>query len=406
MRFDCVFEGGGAKGMAFVGACAELSARGHGYGRLLGTSAGAITATLLAAGYGPDEMQAALAEQENGRSIFAGFMGEPRPFTDAEIEDGELLRVLRGIDLKFVPDFLEKRIDLVIARLAAKNGRFRHVESLVDRGGWFSADRFVTWLAARLDAPRPGGQQRGYSGMTLAQLREATGVELSMVVSDTTAGELLVLNAHTAPRCPVVRAVRMSMSIPLVWEEVVWDAGWGPYQERDLTGHVLVDGGLLSNFPMELFLSDAPYVTKLMGPKQDAPVLGLLIDEALPVPAPRGLVVDVHVDPAELKLVKRLRALADTATSAHDKMVLDEYEALVARLPAKGYGTTEFDMTEARRAALVNAGREAMARHLDQREAAPRAGVRAGPPAAAVAGPAKIDRLATRLLDPVARREP
>jgi predicted acylesterase/phospholipase RssA len=62
MKYDLVFEGGGAKGMVFVGACAEFFRRGHEFDRLLGTSAGAITAALLAAGYPPDEMLAALTE--------------------------------------------------------------------------------------------------------------------------------------------------------------------------------------------------------------------------------------------------------------------------------------------------------------------------------------------------------
>ena len=54
MKYDLVFEGGGAKGMVFVGALHVFEAQGHTYGRLLGTSAGAITATLLAAGLPAD----------------------------------------------------------------------------------------------------------------------------------------------------------------------------------------------------------------------------------------------------------------------------------------------------------------------------------------------------------------
>ena len=50
MKFDMVFEGGGAKGMVFVGAMQVFLSQNHTYGRLLGTSAGAITAALLAAG--------------------------------------------------------------------------------------------------------------------------------------------------------------------------------------------------------------------------------------------------------------------------------------------------------------------------------------------------------------------
>ena len=56
MEYDMVFEGGGAKGMVLVGAMQEFEARGHTHNRLLGTSAGAITATLLAAGYSAEEM--------------------------------------------------------------------------------------------------------------------------------------------------------------------------------------------------------------------------------------------------------------------------------------------------------------------------------------------------------------
>ncbi len=47
-------------------------------------------------------------------------------------------------------------------------------------------------------------------------------------------------------------------------------------------------------------------------------------------------------------------------------MVIDEFSHLVVRLPAGGYGTTEFDMSDARREALVDAGRQAMRAYLDR----------------------------------------
>ena len=59
MQYDLVFEGGGAKGAVFVGALQEFFAMGHSARRFIGTSAGAITATLMAAGYGPEEMLSA-----------------------------------------------------------------------------------------------------------------------------------------------------------------------------------------------------------------------------------------------------------------------------------------------------------------------------------------------------------
>jgi predicted acylesterase/phospholipase RssA len=368
MKYDLVFEGGGAKGMVFVGACAELFDRGHGYGRLLGTSAGAITATMLAAGYTPDELLVVLAEKgSDGKSVFAAFMGAPARFTDTELKASATRRLLDAVDVSFVPNFAEKKLHEKLVKALEASDRFRHVLSLVERGGWFAADRFVSWLGTKLDSGSSKGTPRRYSRMTLAQFFEATGVELSVVASDTSEGSLLVLNHMTAPDCPLVWAVRMSMSIPLVWDEVIWRAEWGQYLGRDITDHAIVDGGMLSNFPIELYISDAPQVLKLMGPKRSNEVLGLLIDEKLPVA--RDRLVTISIKPGELATVQRFGRLIDTATGAHDKMVIDEYSHLVVRLPAQGYGTTEFDMSDERRTALVRAGREAVARYFDSQAA-------------------------------------
>ena len=42
---------------------------------------------------------------------------------------------------------------------------------------------------------------------------------------------------------------------------------------------------------------------------------------------------------------------------------------MVVRLAAAGYGTTEFDMSDDRRNALVRAGKDAMAAHLEKPKA-------------------------------------
>jgi NTE family protein len=362
MRYDLVFEGGGAKGMAFVGAISQLLNAGHSFNRLLGTSAGAITATLLAAGYGPAEMSEAMNEKIGGKSVFSGFMGQPDDFTAAEIDASATLKLLRNVDITLLPKFLEEKMDRKVTDALAKGEKSRHMVALIERGGWFAASRFVTWLQSKLDTGKcVDGTARSYSGLTLKQFFDKTQIDLSMVVSDTTDHKLLVLNHRTAPDCPVVYAVRMSMSIPLVWDEVRWQPSWGKYRGRDITGHVFVDGGLLSNFPLELFISDAPEVTNVMGPKQANPVLGLLIDEALEVPvAARGFVINSSVKPGELAIVQRIERLVDTATGAHDNRVMEEHGDIIVRLPAKGYGTTEFDMDEAKRGALVEAARRAM----------------------------------------------
>ena len=72
--YDLVFEGGGAKGVAFVGAIRALEEINFRAGRLLGTSAGAITATLLAVGYSADTILQLLTDQlPTGESSFSTF---------------------------------------------------------------------------------------------------------------------------------------------------------------------------------------------------------------------------------------------------------------------------------------------------------------------------------------------
>ena len=362
MQYDLVFEGGGAKGMAFVGAVRALMSAGHSCNRLLGTSAGAITATLLAAGYGPDEMSAVMNEKSGGKPVFTEFMGRPENFTAAELDASATLQLLHNIDITLLPKFLEDKMDRKVTEALASGGKSRHMVALIERGGWFAASRFVTWLQAKLDTGKGSdGNPRAYSKLTLKEFFDKTHVDLSMVVSDTTDRKLLVLNHRTAPDCPIVSAVRMSMSIPLVWDEVYWQPAWGKYRNQDVTGHVFVDGGLLSNFPLELFISGAPEVTNVMGPKQGNPVLGLLIDEKLEVPvASRGFIVQSSVKAAELAIVQRIERLVNTAMGAHDNRVIEEHGDIIVSLPAKGYGTTEFDMDETRLGALVEAARRAM----------------------------------------------
>jgi NTE family protein len=369
MQYDLVFEGGGAKGMAFVGALQHLEEFDHTKGRLMGTSAGSIMATYIAAGYSAKEMEDALKETDgDGIPVFKKFMAKPAPFTREEIESSAIRRLLQEIDIKFIPNVIEERFDNLILSMMTRD-QFSNLFSFVERGGWFSADYFVDWARKKLNEGEFSGRSRQMGEMTLGEFFLATGKELSLVAADTTDHRLLVLNHHTAPGVPVVWAMRMSMSVPLLWQEVVWQKPWGTYMGIDLTGHGVVDGGLLSNFPIELFLSNDPHVIALMGPKTTATILGLLIDESIPVPgsSPSSSRVTT-IDISALPVTSRIKGLVDTTTQARDKMVIEAFKQFVCRLPAKGYGTTEFDMTVERREALITAGYAAMVDYFQAEE--------------------------------------
>ncbi len=380
-KIDLVFEGGGAKGAVFVGALDVLFGEyGYTHGRLLGTSAGAITAVLLAAGYSVVEMLDALSERdEAGKPVFAGFLGTPDRLDREEIRHSILHKLLQDLNLPFLPDSAEDRLDDWIADHLAASDLSRHLLSFIERGGWFSADPFVLWLESKLDQARPDGSPRAFSKLTFKEFAAATGVELSLVAADTTEARMLLLNHRTAPDCPVVWATRMSMSVPILWQEVEWKKEWGPYyawdadeqhmEPNDLSGHAVVDGGVLSNFPIGLFLSDRKDVSALVGAADGDLVLGLLIDESLPVPNQPVRGADSGLGVARSLPVQRLRRLMTTVTSAHDNTAKAAFARHVVHLPAGGYGTTEFDMSDERREALVNAGRQAMRAFLAKQPA-------------------------------------
>jgi len=362
-HFDLVFEGGGAKGSVFAGALEVFFAAGHQPVRLVGTSAGAITAALLAAGYSPAQMLEAVNEQRDGKPRFASFMDVPLASEfDAQMKvDSQLQNILNLVDVPGVPAIFENRIDSVLMdRMLSLSPHFRQLFGFIECGGLFSGRTFVEWLNEKLEAhqvPR---------GCTLRQMNLDRGCDLSLVVTDTTNRQMRVLNHRTAPDVPVAIAVRMSMSIPFVWREVTWQKGWGTYCGADITDSKIVDGGVLSNFPMDLIACSDDRIRKIMGERADPTAalnLGMLIDENIAVPG-----IDARpVRDNPLRTVRRVQRMVDTMTGARDNALMDQFSDQVCRLPAKGYGTTEFDMPKTKIDALVEAGRAAMRAHLASR---------------------------------------
>jgi predicted acylesterase/phospholipase RssA len=357
-QFDIVFEGGGAKGSAFVGALTALKAAGHTPRRLVGTSAGAITAALSAVGYSADEMLAAVNEKlPNGKPRFSTFLDHPHAsdFSAAQRSASDTMRALRMLHIPMMADE-------VVLKLLLETPVYPTLFSFVECGGVFAGVAFLEWLREKLALKHIAADA------TLAQVHQATGVDLSLVASDTTDMEMLVLNHVTAPAVPLAWAVRMSMSIPLVWREVVWQEGWGTYAGRAKTGNIIVDGGVLSNFPIRLIDERMPGLMDDSVDPEGALNLGLLLDEELAVPG-----VDVRKPPIstdDLRVVQRLSRLMDTMMRARDNEQMRSHAAEVCRLPVRGYGTTEFSMEERKLKALIDTGHAAVVNHLASRNLA------------------------------------
>ncbi|MDP2307772.1 MAG: patatin-like phospholipase family protein [Pseudomonadota bacterium] len=388
MQFDLVFEGGGAKGAVFIGALQEFESRGHTARRFVGTSAGAITATLLAAGADSGWLYRELSKKDaEGRSVFASFADVPSSFEERQVRDSAIAAMLERVDLPFVADRLESALDKVVLDGLVSFKGFRVLFSLLERGGVYEGTAFVGWITSQLDelgtrldpaALRAAGLgSAGLGSATMKQFFEIVGADLSILASDIDGQELLVFNARTTPDLPVSWAVRMSMSIPLVWQEVKWLDAWGTYRGKDITEHTIVDGGVLSNFPLDLITSGLAEIVEIMGETDPmaVPNLGFLIDEDQEVDGvetlpsePDGLVETI----TSSQMVLRISKLMDTMMSARDKLVIERclQSFEVCRLPAKGYTATEFEMSADRMQALVAAGRSAARAYFDGRAAA------------------------------------
>ncbi len=221
-RADGVFEGGGVKGIAFVGALQAAADAGiTEWVNVAGTSAGAIVAALLAADYdatGLDELMAPLAYRK-----FADY-GRGGPIFG------------RGWNML-------RRRGMAHGRVFEKwLGDALEASPLADRNATFAA-------IERHDLPADLPTEQ----------REAALFRLRVIASDVSAGRMLVLpqdiEGFSKPdgeelhpeTLRIVDAVRMSMSFPFFYEPVsLFHAG-------DEKEHLIVDGGLLSNYPIWLF---------------------------------------------------------------------------------------------------------------------------------------------------------
>jgi NTE family protein len=147
----------------------------------------------------------------------------------------------------------------------------------------------------------------------------------------------------------VADAVRMSMSIPFFFEPVI--------RQNPRTGgqHMIVDGGILSNFPVWLFDSTPM--------KPSFPTFGVELvapPKQVQDPRPRGA-----APPTLPSFVDYVKSLANTATQAHDRFYLeDEDFARTIAISTLGIATTDFQITADRVAALVQSGRDATDKFL------------------------------------------
>jgi NTE family protein len=294
VRFHAVFEGGGVKGIALAGAVKAAEEKGASFDRVAGTSSGAIVASLIAAGY-------------RGEELLDIIQNTPFPrFADAGTGWKRIIPPLR---------FLFKR-------------------------GLFSAKPLEEWISGLLAA-------KGVC--CFADLPEG---KLRVVASDISSGRMLVLPDDLpkygveADSFPVAQAVRMSAGIPYFFEPATLGKA----------RNVIVDGGLLSNFPLWLFDRENAADPHAGLPAKRLPVIGF------------QLVGKNDQEPRRISgPLSMLHALVSTMLEAHDERYIEQHNRFrTVKIPTLGVRTTQFDLPQEMVMKLYESGYEAGRRFFER----------------------------------------
>jgi NTE family protein len=286
---DLVLEGGGVKGAGLAGAVSVLAGH-YAFHRIAGTSAGAIVASLVAAGQ-VHRLESMLVDTN-----FAEFLDEGVA--------GHVLGGLgNGLDLLFHEGLHRGQV------------LHRWIERTLAEGG------VRTWGDLRL----PGTTDRDPVEQRY---------RLVVVVSDVSRGRMLRLPwdyerllGVTPDTKPVADAVRASASIPFFFRPVRMAAD--PAVLGGRSDIVLTDGGMLSNYPIDIFDDET-----------DHPTIGVKLSARLQATRPQWHDTDGPVGLAE--------ALVRTMTNAHDQMYVDQPSVCdrTVFVETTGVRTTDFHLTE------------------------------------------------------------
>lgn len=398
-----VFEGGGGKGFAFLGAIDMLERKRvmdhvRGFG---GASAGAITALLLSIGYNAAQLTTFLKDTD-----FDEFYDPPEPrirpspytpglpvtdtspaeqaFMEGDITlwlgeliagDGSspvrhvlgngvagspLLRIAQYAAAKEGHDLIESvlrsRPVPAIARALLGDGRLMKYLAFLPRDmGLFSgaaARALFEHLLQQAAAKRNGGLPSTYSNLGFQRHYEIFGKELLFTGTNLRSGKTQLFSRTATPYFPVANAVRISMGLPWVFKPYVIES---QNDKKDPPCGVYVDGGVWNNLPFREFDSVKPTKTKSSAAARGQRGRGK---------GPRTLGLRLEITPmASVSSVWELTAqmLAHGVLGSGESQVLDKYASQCILLDTRGLDLLTFSPPKDPKAQLRISNRSARA---------------------------------------------
>ncbi len=227
---NLVFSGGGILGVSYLGALDYLYGNNllEHLGRTAGTSAGAIAACI----------------------------------TSFHLPFENILEIANSLDYNKVPDKSDMNIPLpdseeFLHNFEAIFGDVSCLYRLITEYGWFSSEYFYKWLQGVIKNQFNHIKKPPYTFLDFRNplLHNNSRVfhDLYIVGSNLTTGTTQVFSYETTPLVEVAQAVRISMSVPLFFEAIKLDQ---TEINGNQTASIFCDGGLMNNYPLQLF--DSP----------------------------------------------------------------------------------------------------------------------------------------------------
>lgn len=224
MEYVAIFEGGGAKGLAHIGALKATEEKNIIFKSIGGTSAGAIIASLIASGYTADELY---TPNSDVASVFS--------INLLELLDKETWKSYE--EIKKTIEEIKNTKWLKTKLFFAYRKHKKDFKKLKDNYGLFDTSLFIKWLEKSL---------RIKLNLNRSVLFKDLKTPLTIIATDVSGCNIKTYNSHSTPNEKVSEAVSASISIPIFFE---------PTTEKDKTAH-LVDGGIVSNYPTWIFDSE------------------------------------------------------------------------------------------------------------------------------------------------------
>ncbi|MFT3711952.1 MAG: ABC transporter substrate binding protein [Archangium sp.] len=317
-KFGLVFNGGGVKGAAFAGALLELTNRVDvRFEQFAGTSAGAMTAIVLAMGYDAKTTAAIINAQRFSDFLVESWEPEwsQPPWRESERPRPPRWRlVLRAIAYLF--------FELVIW--------FRILVPLF-RGFAFSTKPIGRFIEHALRwRPHSNGRERiepdDYLGAKFRSLKHG-----ALVVASSTGTPNTVL--FGSPEDDVEHAVRCSVAIP------------GFFEPQVVGKNILFDGGLVANFALDQARREWAH----------ANVLGLYLHDASKPDRPSD---------ATLSATTVLKHVFRIFLGQDENLAIEANRHCIVRINTAPIGTVDFSIGQLDKELMAESGRLAVLRFL------------------------------------------